>query len=91
MQATPRVSQSHEPTESLHRRKGRAAGRLRLYLSTIMFKQFISKIPGADLYMVGSFMTFFVFFVLVGLYLWLADKNYLQQMSRLPFDDSSTD
>jgi hypothetical protein len=56
-----------------------------------MFKQFISIIPGADLYMVGSFLTFFVFFVLVGLYLWLADKNHIQQMSRLPFDDSSTD
>jgi hypothetical protein len=56
-----------------------------------MFKQFISKIPGADLYMVGSFMTFFVFFVLVGLYLWFADKKSLQQMSRLPFDDSSID
>ncbi len=56
-----------------------------------MFKQFISHIPGADLYMVGSFLTFFVFFVLVGLYLWLADKNHMAQMSQLPFDDSSTD
>ncbi|CAN5395445.1 hypothetical protein [Spirosoma jeollabukense] len=56
-----------------------------------MFKQFISKIPGADLYMVGSFLTFFLFFVLVGLYLWLADKNHMGQMSRLPLDDSSTD
>jgi hypothetical protein len=56
-----------------------------------MFKQFISAIPGADLYMVGSFLTFFVFFVLVGLYLWLADKNHIRQMSHLPFDDSSTD
>ena len=55
-----------------------------------MFKQFISKIPGADIYMVGSFLTFFLFFVLVGLYLWMADKNYLGQMSRLPLDDTST-
>ena len=52
--------------------------------------QFISKIPGADIYMVGSFLTFFLFFVLVGLYLWMADKNYLGQMSRLPLDDTST-
>jgi len=56
-----------------------------------MFKQFISRMPGADLYMVGSFLTFFVFFVLVGLYLWLADKKHMAQMSQLPLDDSSTD
>lgn len=56
-----------------------------------MFKQFISSIPGADLYMVGSFLTFFVFFVLVGLYLWLADKKHMARMSQLPLDDSCTD
>ncbi len=56
-----------------------------------MFKQFISRIPGADLYMVGSFLTFFFFFLLVGLYLWLADKKHLAQMSNLPLDDSSTE
>lgn len=56
-----------------------------------MFKQFISRIPGADLYMVSSFLTFFVFFVLVGLYLWLVDKKHMAQMSQLPLDDSSTD
>jgi hypothetical protein len=55
-----------------------------------MFKQFIARIPGADLYMVGSFLTFFAFFVLVGLYLWLADKNHLAQMSQLPLENSST-
>lgn len=55
---------------------------------SLMFKQFISRIPGADLYMVGSFLTFFLFFVLVGLYLWLADKKHIDQMSRLPLSDS---
>jgi len=58
---------------------------------TAMFKQFIDKIPGADVYMVASFLTFFVFFVLVGLYLWRVDKGQMGQMSRLPFDDSPTD
>ncbi len=58
---------------------------------TAMFKQFIDKIPGADVYMVASFLTFFVFFVLVGLYLWRVDKGHMGQMSRLPFDDSPTD
>jgi hypothetical protein len=56
-----------------------------------MFKQFISKIPGADVYMIGSFLTFFAFFVLVGLYLFLVDKTYIKQMSQLPLDDSPTD
>jgi len=54
-----------------------------------MFKQFISKLPGADLYMVGSFLTFFIFFLLVGVYLWLADKKHIDQMSRMPLTDSS--
>lgn len=54
-----------------------------------MFKQFISKIPGADVYMIGSFLTFFAFFILVGLYLFLADKRHLQQMSNLPLDDAT--
>jgi hypothetical protein len=54
-----------------------------------MFKQFIAHIPGADLYMVGSFLTFFIFFVLVGLYLWLADNRHLNRMSQLPLDDTS--
>jgi len=54
-----------------------------------MFKQFIAKLPGADLYMVGSFLTFFIFFLLVGVYLWLADKKHIDQMSRMPLTDSS--
>lgn len=54
-----------------------------------MFKQFIAHIPGADLYMVGSFLTFFVFFVLVGVYLWLADNRHLNHMSELPLDDNA--
>ncbi|MFD1141433.1 hypothetical protein ACFQ4C_09945 [Larkinella insperata] len=56
-----------------------------------MFKQFISKIPGADLYMVGSFVTFLAFFLLVGLYLVLVDKKYVRQMSQMPLDESTTD
>lgn len=54
-----------------------------------MFKQFISKLPGADLYMVGSFLTFFIFFLLVGVYLFLADKKHIDQMSQMPLTDSS--
>lgn len=56
-----------------------------------MFKQFIARIPGADVYMVGSFLTFFVFFALVGLYLLLADKGHLRRISHLPLDDQPAD
>lgn len=56
-----------------------------------MFKQFISKIPGADVYLVGSFLTFLVFFGLVALYLIMADKASMQRMSQMPLDDSPTD
>ncbi|MGA0558333.1 hypothetical protein ACO2Q8_16860 [Larkinella sp. VNQ87] len=54
-----------------------------------MFKQFIDKIPGADVYMVASFLTFLVFFVLVGIYLLVVDKNHINRISQLPLDDQT--
>lgn len=53
-----------------------------------MFKQFISKMPGADVYLVTSFLIFLVFFILVGLYLFFIDRKYVDHISRLPLDDS---
>ena len=58
-----------------------------LYINSLMFKQFISKIPGADTYMVASFLIFLVFFALVGLYLIFADKKHLNHLSQLPLED----
>lgn len=52
-----------------------------------MFKQFIDKIPGADVYMVTSFLTFLAFFIVVGIYLMVVDKNHMQRISELPLDD----
>jgi hypothetical protein len=49
-----------------------------------MFKQFIDKVNGADVYMVSSFLTFMIFFVLVGLYLIFSDKKTMRQMAELP-------
>jgi Mn2+/Fe2+ NRAMP family transporter len=49
-----------------------------------MFKQFIDKVPGADLFMVGSFLTFLLFFLLVGIYLVIADKDKMKQMANMP-------
>lgn len=56
-----------------------------------MFRQFISKIPGADVFMIGSFLTFLIFFVLVGVYLLIVDKKYIRQMGQMPLDDSTID
>ena len=52
-----------------------------------MFKQFLDKIPGADVYMIGSLLTFVVFFASVGAYLLIVDKKYIQEMSELPLED----
>lgn len=52
-----------------------------------MFKQFLDKIPGADVYMIGSLLTFVVFFALVGAYLLIVDKKYIKEMSQLPLED----
>lgn len=53
-----------------------------------MFKQFLDKVPGADVYLIGSLLTFLVFFVLVGLYLFVIDCQHVRRMSRLPLDES---
>lgn len=56
-----------------------------------MFRQFISKIPGADVFMIGSFLTFLIFFVLVGVYLLVVDKQYIRQMGDMPLDNPKPD
>lgn len=54
-----------------------------------MFKQFIDKIPGADFFMVTSFLFFFLFFVLVALYLVFANRKHIQYMAELPLNESN--
>ncbi len=55
-----------------------------------MFKQFISNIPGADNFMIFSLLTFFTFFVLVGIYLIWMDKNHLAAMEQMPLNEENT-
>ena len=54
-----------------------------------MFKQFISNIPGADNFMIFSLLTFFTFFVLVGIYLIWMDKKHLIEMEQMPFNEGN--
>ena len=55
-----------------------------------MFKQFISKMPGAENYLIFSLLTFFTFFVLVGLYLIWMDKNHLEKMASMPLNQENS-
>ncbi|MFC0184335.1 hypothetical protein SAMN04515674_102143 [Pseudarcicella hirudinis] len=52
-----------------------------------MFKQFINNVQGADVYMITSLLIFSVFFVLVGIYLFMIDKKHAKDMSYLPLKD----
>ena len=52
-----------------------------------MFKQFLNKVQGADIPMVTSLLIFFIFFLLLGVYLIIMDKNHEKYMSDLPIND----
>lgn len=55
-----------------------------------MFKQFIHHVAGAEVYLLASLLTFFLFFVLVGVYLMVVSRRHLDTMRALPLDDDST-
>jgi uncharacterized protein YneF (UPF0154 family) len=52
-----------------------------------MFKQFLNKVQGADVPMVTSLLIFFIFFLLLGVYLFIMDKNHTKYMSNLPLNE----
>jgi cbb3-type cytochrome oxidase subunit 3 len=52
-----------------------------------MFKQFLNKVQGVDIPMVTSLLIFFIFFILLGVYLFMMDKNHQKYMSNLPLND----
>lgn len=52
-----------------------------------MFRQFLDKVQGADIPMITSLLIFFIFFILVGTYLFIVDKKYLHYMSSLPLNE----
>ena len=65
---------------------GRFKSKIQIQNSFIMFKQFIGSIPGADYFMVTSFLMFMTFFILVGVYLLLADKEEMKIMDNKPLE-----
>lgn len=52
-----------------------------------MFRQFIDKSTGADIYLITSLGIFFVFFVIVTALLFTMNKKHVSYMSELPLTD----
>lgn len=52
-----------------------------------MFKQFLNNVVGADVYMVTSFLIFFIFFIGVCVWLFTSDKNKLNRINEIPLKD----
>ena len=56
-----------------------------------MFKQFIHEVAGAEVYLMASLLTFFLFFVLVGVYLVVVSRRHLDAMRELPLQNTETE
>ncbi|WP_395627242.1 hypothetical protein [Daejeonella sp.] len=52
-----------------------------------MFRQFIDKTTGADVYLITSLGIFMVFFIIVTALLFTMKKNHVNYMSELPLND----
>ena len=52
-----------------------------------MFQNNLSSITGVAIYPIISFVAFFIFFIAVGVYVFMQDKQEIKEMSELPLDD----
>lgn len=50
------------------------------------FIHYLEKITGVSIYPLSSFVIFGLFFLVVLLYVWKADKKKIQEISRIPLD-----
>ncbi len=51
------------------------------------FINYLEKIIGVDVYALSSFSIFFVFFILMTLWAWKADKKMIDEISRMPLEN----
>ncbi|MBI2274310.1 MAG: CcoQ/FixQ family Cbb3-type cytochrome c oxidase assembly chaperone [Chitinophagaceae bacterium] len=51
------------------------------------FINYLEKITGVDIYALSSFSIFFVFFMLMLLWVWKADKKMIDEISRIPLEN----
>lgn len=54
-------------------------------------KGYVSSIDGIEIYPIISFIIFFAFFIAVTFYVVTAKKNYIEELSNMPFDDGEAD
>ena len=50
------------------------------------FINYLTSIENVGIFPVISFLIFFLFFLVLGIYAFSADKNHMQKLSNLPFD-----
>ncbi|WP_207420975.1 hypothetical protein [Desertivirga brevis] len=53
-----------------------------------MFRQFIDKVGGSDVYLITSLWIFLIFFILVAVMLFKMKKDHINYMSELPLNDT---
>ena len=51
------------------------------------FINYLEKVSGVDIYALTSFSIFFVFFLLMATWALKADKNMIEEISRIPLDN----
>ncbi len=51
------------------------------------FINYLEKISGVDIYAISSFSIFFVFFLLMSIWAWKADKKMIEEISRIPLNN----
>ncbi|MBC7745435.1 MAG: hypothetical protein H7096_10060 [Flavobacterium sp.] len=56
-----------------------------------MFRQFIDKVNGGDVYLIASLLMFFIFFIVITLLLVRMNKKHIKYMSNLPLTDDKKD
>ncbi len=52
-----------------------------------MFKNYLSGIDGVSVYPIISLVIFVAFFVLLGFFVFKADRRYINYMENLPLED----
>ena len=52
-----------------------------------MFRQFVDKVTGNDIYLITSLLIFFIFFIVIAVLLIKMNKKHISYMSELPLND----
>lgn len=50
----------------------------------------LEQINGVEIYPIISLIIFFVFFIIVGIQVFSADKEYIDEMKNMPLDDDDS-